>query len=55
RSPVVAIIATGEGKSLLFILLAFYSTGIIVVVVLLIILRQDIAARYKAVGIECVE
>ncbi|KAF2095341.1 hypothetical protein NA57DRAFT_44987 [Rhizodiscina lignyota] len=44
--------ATGEGKSLLFMLPAFCSTGMTVVVVPLIMLRQDMAARCKAAGIE---
>jgi superfamily II DNA helicase RecQ len=43
KSPIVAIIPIGRGKSLLFILLAFAKQGsTTVVVVLLIALRSDI-------------
>jgi superfamily II DNA helicase RecQ len=43
ESPVVAVMPTGEGKSLLFMLLAFAEQGgTTVVVVLLIALRGDI-------------
>lgn len=55
KSPVVAVMATGGGKSLLFMLPAFCSTGVTVVVVPLIMLRQDMVSRCKAAGIECVE
>lgn len=55
KSPVVAIMATGGGKSLLFMLPAFCSTGVTVVVVPLIMLRQDMVSRCKKAGIECIE
>jgi superfamily II DNA helicase RecQ len=43
ESPVVAVIGTGGGKSLLFMLSAFCSGGgVNVVVIPLIALRQDI-------------
>ena len=55
RSPVVAIMGTGGGKSVLFMLLAACSTGLMVVVVPLISLRGDMKDRCDKMGIECVE
>ncbi|KAF2803441.1 uncharacterized protein BDZ99DRAFT_400031, partial [Mytilinidion resinicola] len=52
KSPVVAIIGTGRGKSMLFILPALCSTGVIVVVMLLVSLRKDIKSRCNKAGIE---
>ena len=42
-------------KSILFILLALYSTKVTIVVILLILLRGDIKRRYKKVGIKYVK
>jgi superfamily II DNA helicase RecQ len=42
KSPVVAIISIGVGKSILFILLASVSSRVTIVVVLLVALRFDI-------------
>jgi superfamily II DNA helicase RecQ len=56
ESPVVAVMPTGGGKSLLFILPAFAEQGgTTVVVVLLIALRGDIKRRCQKLGISCVE
>lgn len=55
QSPVVAIMGTGGGKSLLFMLPASCSTGLTVVVVPLISLRQDLKARCDKMEINCVE
>ena len=55
KSPVIVVIGTRAGKSILFILPASCSTGVIVVVILLISLRGDIKRRYKKVGIKCVK
>jgi superfamily II DNA helicase RecQ len=56
ESPVVAVMGTGGGKSLLFMLPAFCSGGGgSVVVVPLIALRQDMQRRCQAMGIECAE
>jgi superfamily II DNA helicase RecQ len=46
KSPVVAIIGTEAGKSVLFILLASVSSGVTIVVVLLVALRFDIKKQY---------
>jgi superfamily II DNA helicase RecQ len=43
KSPIIAVMPTGRGKSLLFILLAFVEQGsTTVVIVLLIALRSNI-------------
>jgi superfamily II DNA helicase RecQ len=55
KSLIVAIIGTGAGKSVLFILLASCLTGVSVVIVPLVSLRQDIKARCDRAGIKCVE
>ena len=55
KSPVVVVMGTGAGKSMLFILPASCSTGVTVVVVPLISLRGDIKRRCEKAGIECVE
>ena len=53
---VVSIMATGEGKSLLFMLPAIcVPGGLTIVVVPLISLRQDMMERCRAHGITCVE
>jgi superfamily II DNA helicase RecQ len=55
KSPVIAIMGTGGGKSMLFMLPAACSTGLTVVVVPLISLRGDMKDRCDKAGIECVE
>ncbi|KAF2809846.1 uncharacterized protein BDZ99DRAFT_487892 [Mytilinidion resinicola] len=55
KSPVVAIIGTGGGKSVLFILPASCSTGVTVVVVLLVSLQEDIKSRCNKAGISCAQ
>ena len=55
KSPVVVVMGTGAGRSMLFMLPASCSTGVIVVVVPLISLRGDIKTQCGKVGIECVE
>ena len=42
KSPIIVVISTGVGKSILFILLASCFIKVIVVVILLILLRGDI-------------
>jgi superfamily II DNA helicase RecQ len=54
ESPVVAVIAIGGGKSLLFMLLAWVEQGgTTVVVIPLIALRGDMMRRCKWLGILC--
>jgi superfamily II DNA helicase RecQ len=56
ESPVVAVMGTGGGKSLLFMLPAFCSGGgVSVIVVPLIALRQDMKKRCEGMGVECRE
>jgi superfamily II DNA or RNA helicase len=55
ESPVVAIIGTGMGKSLSFMLPALTSTGVTVVVVPILALKNDLKDRCIQAGIECVE
>ena len=56
QSPVVAVMPTGGGKSLLFMLPAWISPrGVTVVVVPLIALRGDMVYRCRQLGISCVE
>jgi superfamily II DNA helicase RecQ len=55
KSPVVAIMGTGTGKSVLFMLPALSSTGITIVVVPLLSLRQHMGVRCERIGIQCVE
>ncbi len=56
KSPVVIVMATGEGKSLLFMLPAWCSQGgTSIVVVPLIALRQDMKQRCESMGITCAE
>ncbi len=55
-SPIVVVIATGGGKSLLFMLSAWCSPGgTSIVVVPLIALRQDMKQRCEGMGITCAE
>ena len=54
KSPVVAVMPTRAGKSLLFMLPAWAEQGgTTVVVVLLIVLRGDIVRRCRKLGISC--
>lgn len=56
QSPIVAILPTGGGKSLLFMLPAWLNpTGLTVVVVPLVILRRDLLARCRSYDISCAE
>ena len=56
NSPVVAVMGTGGGKSLLFILPALCEpAGTKIVVVPLISLREDLKARCEKVGLRCSE
>jgi superfamily II DNA helicase RecQ len=55
KSPVVVVIDTGTGKSLVFMLLALTSTGVTVVVVPLLALKSDLKDHCVKAGIECVE
>jgi superfamily II DNA helicase RecQ len=56
ESPVVAIMPTGGGKSLLFMLPAFVEQGgTTIVVALFIALRGDMKRRYQKLGISCSE
>jgi superfamily II DNA helicase RecQ len=55
QSPVVAIMPTGGGKSMLFMLPAWAMPGgTTIVVVLLISLRQDMMRRCGQLGVSCV-
>jgi superfamily II DNA helicase RecQ len=54
-TPIVVIMGTGGGKSMLFMLPARCSSGLTVVIVPLVSLRNDIKDRCDALGIECVE
>jgi superfamily II DNA helicase RecQ len=56
ESPIVAVMPTGAGKSLLFMLPAFAEQGgTTIVVVPLIVLRSNMKQRCKKLGISCVE
>lgn len=56
QSPVVAVMPTGSGKSMLFMLPALCSPGgITIVVVPLIALREDMQARCEKMGINCTQ
>jgi superfamily II DNA or RNA helicase len=55
-SPIVAVMPTGTGKSILFMLPAWIEPGgTTILVVPLIALRQDLVQRCKASGIRCAE
>jgi late competence protein required for DNA uptake (superfamily II DNA/RNA helicase) len=55
ESPVVAVMPTGGGKSMLFMLPAFAEpSGTTIVVVPLLALRSDMIRRCQALGISCV-
>jgi superfamily II DNA helicase RecQ len=56
QSLIVNIIATEEGKSLLFMLLAYcVSRGTTVVIILLCLLQEDIKRQCKKACIKCVQ
>jgi superfamily II DNA helicase RecQ len=63
ESPIVSVMGTGAGKSLLFMLPAMCSAmnsgqgrpGMTIVVIPMISLRQDIQRRCQAVGLSCAE
>ncbi|KAF7174655.1 hypothetical protein CNMCM6106_000807 [Aspergillus hiratsukae] len=55
ESPVVAVMPTGGGKSMLFMVPAFATPGgTTVVVVPLVALRADMTRRCQQLGISCV-
>jgi superfamily II DNA helicase RecQ len=51
KSPIVAIIGIGVGKSILFILLASISSRVTIVVVLLVALQFNIKEQYNQLGL----
>jgi superfamily II DNA helicase RecQ len=56
QSPIVSIMATGEGKSLLFMLPAYcISGGTTVVIIPLCSLQEDLERRCREARIECVQ
>jgi superfamily II DNA helicase RecQ len=55
ESPVVAIMGTGIGKSLSFMLLALTLTSVTVVVVPILALKNNLKDCCIQAGIECVE
>jgi superfamily II DNA helicase RecQ len=56
QSPIVSIMAMGEGKSLLFILLAYcISGGTTVVIIPLYSLQEDLERRCREARIECMQ
>jgi superfamily II DNA helicase RecQ len=55
KSPVVAIIGTGAGKSVLFMLPASVSSGVTIVVVPLVALRFNMKDQCKQLGIVSAE
>ena len=56
QSPIVSVIATSKGKSLLFILLVYYiSRGTIVVIIPLCSLQEDLERQCRDAYIECVQ
>jgi superfamily II DNA helicase RecQ len=55
KSPVVTIMGTGAGKSILFMLPAFVSSGVSVVITPLLSLRENMHDRCDKLGITCVE
>ena len=55
QSPIVSIIAIGEGKSMLFILLAYcVNGGTTIVIIPLYSLQEDLKRQCKEAQIECV-
>ncbi|KAJ9480580.1 hypothetical protein VN97_g12971, partial [Penicillium thymicola] len=55
ESPIITVMPTGAGKSLLFMLPAWIAGGLTVVVVPLLSLRTDLLQRCTTLGILCVE
>jgi superfamily II DNA helicase RecQ len=56
QSPIVSIMATGEGKSMLFMLPAYcVNGGTTVVIIPLCSLQEDLERRCKEARIECVQ
>jgi len=56
QSPIVSIMATGQGKSMLFMLPAYcVSGGTMVVIVPLCLLQEDLERRCREAHIECVQ
>ena len=55
KSPVVVVMGTNAGKSILFILPVSCSIGVTVVVIPLISLRGDIKRQYKKAGIKYIK
>ena len=56
QSLIVSIIATGQGKSLLFMLLTYcVSKGTIIVIVLLCLLQEDLKRQYKEAYIKYIQ
>ncbi|KAL6155691.1 hypothetical protein ACJBU6_05895 [Exserohilum turcicum] len=55
ESYVVAVMGTGAGKSVLFMLPAMVSSGLTIVVVPLVALRYDMKERCTKLGITCAE
>jgi superfamily II DNA helicase RecQ len=55
QSPVIYVMGTSSGKSLLFMLPAFSSSGTTIVIVLIIALREDMKRRCVETGISCHE
>jgi superfamily II DNA helicase RecQ len=55
QSPIVSIMAIGEGKSMLFMLLAYcVNSRTTVVIIPLCSLQEDLERRCKEAQIECV-
>ena len=55
QSPIIAVMPTGAGKSLLFMLPAWMSRGgTTIVVIPLVALRADLQQRCQALGVSCV-
>jgi superfamily II DNA helicase RecQ len=55
QSPIVSIIATREGKSMLFMLPAYcVNGGTTVVIILLCLLQEDLERQCKEACIKCV-
>ena len=55
KSPVIVVMGTGIGKSILFILPVLYFIGVTVVVIPLILLRGDIKRQYKKAEIKYIK
>ena len=56
QSPIVSVMATGEGKSMLFMLPAYcVSGGTTIVIILLCLLQEDLERRCREARIECVQ